>query len=153
MHRTRNALKLMTAVAALTVCGCVSGCVSVDARTTPTRPPAAPPAAPPARQQGGGAQQTQIVQAPAREALDSVMPPDAPSPPPPPKAEQPDAPRHHHRPRAEQPRHHPAAPTKRHHRPAPAPPASGDICALGQGYGGWQPDSPEARICREAYGN
>ncbi|MFD9820858.1 hypothetical protein [Streptomyces violascens] len=150
MHRTRNALRLMTAVAALTVCGCVSGCVSVDARTTPTRPPAAPPARPP----GGGAPQTQIVQAPAREALNSVMPPDAPSPspPPPPKAEQPDAPRHHHHPRAEQPEHHPAAPRKRHPRPAP-PPASGDICALGEGYGGWRPDSPEARICREAYGN
>ncbi|MFD7167963.1 hypothetical protein [Streptomyces violascens] len=152
MHRTRNALKLMTAVAALTVCGCVSGCVSVDARTTPTRPPAAPPARPP----GGGAPQTQIVQAPAREALDSAMPPDAPSPspppPPPPKAEQPDAPRHHHHPRAEQPEHHPAAPRKRHPRPAP-PPASGDICALGEGYGGWRPDSHEARICREAYGN
>ncbi|WP_438294955.1 hypothetical protein [Streptomyces sp. HUAS TT7] len=151
MHRTRNALKLMTAVAALTVCGCVSGCVSVDARTAPTQPPAAPPA----RQQGGGPSQPRIVQAPARETLDSVMPPDAPSPsaPPPPRAEQPDVPRHHHHARAEQPRHHPAAPRKRHPRPAPAPPASGGICALGQGYGGWQPDSPEARICREAYGN
>ncbi|WP_406509555.1 hypothetical protein [Streptomyces sp. NBC_00212] len=151
MHRTRNALKLMTAVAALTVCGCVSGCVSVDARTTPSQPPAAPPARP----QGEVAPQPQIVQAPAREALDTVLPPDtpSPSPPPPPKAEQPDAPRHHHHSRAEQPRHYPAAPRKQHPRPAPAPPASGGICALGQGYGGWQADSPEARICREAYGN
>lgn len=152
MHRTRNALKLMTALAALTVCGCLSGCVSVDARTTPAQRPA-----PPTRQHGEVA--PQVVQAPAREALDTLTPPDAPSPSlppsptPPPKAEHRHAPRPHHHPRAEQPRHHPAAPRKQHPRPAPAPPAAGGICALGQGYGGWQADSPEARICREAYGN
>ncbi|MHC0432889.1 hypothetical protein ACX6XY_22340 [Streptomyces sp. O3] len=26
------------------------------------------------------------------------------------------------------------------------------LCGLGERYGGWAPDSPEARICQEAYG-
>ncbi|SBT95409.1 hypothetical protein GA0115233_11351, partial [Streptomyces sp. DI166] len=27
-----------------------------------------------------------------------------------------------------------------------------DVCALGRKYGGWRADSPEARICEQAYG-
>jgi hypothetical protein len=27
-----------------------------------------------------------------------------------------------------------------------------DVCALGRKYGGWQADSPEAVICKQAYG-
>jgi hypothetical protein len=27
-----------------------------------------------------------------------------------------------------------------------------DVCALGRKYGGWKPDSPEAVICKGAYG-
>ena len=27
-----------------------------------------------------------------------------------------------------------------------------DVCALGKKYGGWQQDSPEAVVCRQAYG-
>jgi hypothetical protein len=27
-----------------------------------------------------------------------------------------------------------------------------DVCALGRQYGGWRPGSPEATICKEAYG-
>ncbi|WP_327322135.1 hypothetical protein OG735_06270 [Streptomyces sp. NBC_01210] len=41
--------------------------------------------------------------------------------------------------------------------PAPGPPvlpaARPDICALGEEYGRLPPDSPQARICREIYGN
>jgi hypothetical protein len=31
-------------------------------------------------------------------------------------------------------------------------PGSAGVCELGESYGGWQPDSPAARICRQAYG-
>ncbi|MFF3324813.1 hypothetical protein [Streptomyces sp. NPDC002889] len=34
----------------------------------------------------------------------------------------------------------------------PVPAVGRDVCALGEGYGGWRPDSPGARICRDAYG-
>ncbi|MFI6685102.1 hypothetical protein [Streptomyces sp. NPDC050485] len=151
MHRTTNALKLLTAAAALTVCGCVSGCVSVEARPAPARPPA-----PPARHQERVG--PQIVQAPAREGLDTVPPANTPPPPLPaaPEAVEPEAPAvpHHRRGRTEAPAPRPAAkPRKKHPRPAPALPSMGDICALGTGYGGWSKDSPQARICREAYGN
>ncbi|RCH70694.1 hypothetical protein DT019_04180 [Streptomyces sp. SDr-06] len=146
MHRTRNALGLLTAAA--TLCGCLSGCVSVEARPTPTEPPPPSP-----RRQGEVA--PRIVQAPAREALSTILPPDTPSPPPParaPRAAPPDPARHEHHRRAQQPHPPSAAPGK--HRPHPAaPPAAGDVCALGRSYGGWRDDSPEARICHDAYGN
>ncbi|MEW2349242.1 hypothetical protein AB0904_16385 [Streptomyces sp. NPDC006684] len=66
-----------------------------------------------------------------------------------------------------------AAPTRAHTPPAapPAPPrraaphreqrearppargnGGGGVCALGRTYGGWPADSPQARICRDAYG-
>ncbi|MFE3522380.1 hypothetical protein ACFXOD_12415 [Streptomyces sp. NPDC059161] len=154
MHRTRNALKLLTAAAALTVCGCVSGCVSVQAR-----PASAPPPAQPTRHDRDHDQRVgpQVVQAPAREALDPVMPPSTPPPrPATPKAAEPEAPtrRHHPRGRPGAHGHRPAThpPTMRP-RPGPALPPTGGICALGKGYGGWADDSPEARICRDTYGN
>jgi hypothetical protein len=54
----------------------------------------------------------------------------------------------------------PAEPRRRTpHRKADPPPAlpkipatAADVCALGTGYGGWHPNSPEARICRDTYG-
>ncbi|MFC7310558.1 hypothetical protein ACFQVC_40890 [Streptomyces monticola] len=51
------------------------------------------------------------------------------------------------------PRATPAAPAARAPKapPAKAPPGAG-VCALGKQYGGWEPDSPQARICRENYG-
>ncbi|GAA4108489.1 hypothetical protein [Streptomyces hundungensis] len=159
MHRTRNALRLLTAAATLAVCGCVAGCVAVGGGPAPAAPPA-----PPARQQQASA----AVQAPAREALDTVQPPDAPSPvaptapapPTPPEQEphaRPDPPRRERRSGAEEqePTHHPfATPGRRRPRSAPPQPApGGDLCALGRRYGGWREDSPEARICRATYGN
>ncbi|MEU6173786.1 hypothetical protein ABZ832_17915 [Streptantibioticus parmotrematis] len=48
---------------------------------------------------------------------------------------------------------------RRHHgggggeRVAPRAPAGGaDVCALGEAYGHWAPDSPAARICHQTYG-
>ncbi|MEU9100679.1 hypothetical protein [Streptomyces sp. NPDC048361] len=153
MHRTGNALRLLTTLAALAVCGCASGCVSVEAGPAPSPPP--DPAV------GRRSHVSpQIVQPPAREALDAITPtgpaatpPLAPSPPPPPAVtDRPEAAHHGRRHRTEQPRHQPAAPGKRHSGAAPATPVSGDVCALGQGYGHWRDDSPEARICHQVYG-
>ncbi|MER0444411.1 hypothetical protein ABR738_07450 [Streptomyces sp. Edi4] len=148
MHRTSNALRLLMSVTALAVCGCVTGCVSVEAG-----PPHSPPPAPPARQRSHPL--PQVVQPPAREALEAVDPTDSPAPAPPPLSGTgpPRAVRQVPRHRAEQPAPRPAAPRTRHPRTYPAMPALGDVCALGQGYGGWRADSPEARICRETYGN
>jgi hypothetical protein len=98
------------------------------------------------------------VQAPVIEVLESIAPAKtdepAPSRPAAPRvrhAERSDVPRH------DAPRHHPAA----HHRtpPAPrvgavAPPVTAsDVCALGRQYGGWRPDSAQARICHQTYGH
>ncbi|KOG08036.1 hypothetical protein ADK35_42515, partial [Streptomyces viridochromogenes] len=30
---------------------------------------------------------------------------------------------------------------------------NGDVCALGKKYGGWQPGSPESKICEQTYGH
>ncbi|NGO47188.1 hypothetical protein, partial [Streptomyces ureilyticus] len=32
-------------------------------------------------------------------------------------------------------------------------PSNQGMCDLGRRYGGWQPDSPEAAICKETYGS
>ncbi|MET9364211.1 hypothetical protein ABZX93_25325 [Streptomyces sp. NPDC006632] len=149
MHRTRNALRLLTTVAALAVCGCVSGCVSVESGPAPSPPPA------PAADSGRSSRLSpQIAQPPAREALEAIAPTSPPAaPPPPPVADRRQAVGHGRHHRTEQPRHQPAAPATPHPRPAPAPPVSGDVCALGQGYAGWRADSPEARICHQVYGH
>ncbi|MCT9088463.1 hypothetical protein N4G70_06225 [Streptomyces sp. ASQP_92] len=153
MHRTPNTLRLLAAVTALSLSGCLVGCVSVEADRAPA-PPSGPPAVP--RPQATA----RIAQAPAREALETVMPPDAASSPPtaaapaPEEPARPDPPRRGRRPGAERTGGRPAAPrTKRHPRTAPAPAAPAGICALGQAYGGWRDDSPQARICRETYGS
>lgn len=38
-------------------------------------------------------------------------------------------------------------------KPVPKNPKSADMCALGRTYGGWRADSPEAVICKQAYGS
>ncbi|MGP9022094.1 hypothetical protein ACT1U9_27320 [Streptomyces sp. BR1] len=143
MHRTRNAARLLVGVAALTV----SGCVTVE-----RGPGERPPAPPPPRLTSERADRRvapQIVQAPAREALDTALPPmpspRASTPAPAPAPRRPDR-VPHPRPR---PTAHRAAPP-----PAPAPPpvTTDDVCAMGRSLGGWTPDSPASRICDEAYG-
>ncbi|MFD9790154.1 hypothetical protein ACFWXK_04300 [Streptomyces sp. NPDC059070] len=144
MQRTRTAVGLLAGVAVLAA----SGCVTVE------RGPAHGPPPPPPERAGERPAldvRPQIVQAPVREALDAVLPPDpapraaAPAPVAPPRP----------RPRAAAPRPRPAP---RPARPAPVPvpvpsPLIGDdVCDLGRSLGGWRPGSPEARICEESYG-
>ncbi|MEU7388551.1 hypothetical protein [Streptomyces tanashiensis] len=164
MHGTRTTVKILVgaAVAAL------AGCVSVDA------PPTAPTPAPaPAADTVRPAQDVapQIVEGPAREALEAALPapPASAAPRASPSAE------HHRRavtpPRPETP--HPDPVPHRRERPRPTvrpdlpqppglrelrrlpgnPPVSRtDVCDLGERYGGWRPGSDPARICHGAYG-
>ncbi|MEN8654324.1 hypothetical protein ABCR94_27950 [Streptomyces sp. 21So2-11] len=159
MHRTKTSALILVGV----VVSAVSGCVAVQ-----PRPAHAPPTEPPRLSQDV---QPQIVQAPAREALDAVLPP-SPAPAPPGGGAVREEPRRTAavRPAPAPPRQAPAAPAappKAADRPprilpslpVPVPVPAGavagtgaDVCALGEGYGGWRPDSPETRICRETYG-
>ncbi|MFF2522761.1 hypothetical protein [Streptomyces liangshanensis] len=134
----------------------VSGCVAVDPGTAPvprpeTRTPVARPEVEP-----------QIVQAPAREALDAVLPvPERKSAPATPPdtgrtgRAQPDT-RSVHRSEAPpakpkpKPREQPVE--RRRTLPTGTPHLIRDVCALGETYGSWSEDSPQARICRDAYG-
>ncbi|MFD8209701.1 hypothetical protein ACFV2S_25295 [Streptomyces sp. NPDC059695] len=161
MHGTRTTAKILVgaAVAAL------AGCVSVDAPpSVPTPSPApAPDTVRPARDAA-----PQIVEGPAREALEAALPTGPPSPAP--RATPPSG--QHRRtavpPRAQAP--HPASVPERRERPRPAarpdppglPRLTGlpghpavthvDVCDLGERYGGWAPGSDQARICQGAYG-
>ncbi|MET8829416.1 hypothetical protein ABZX40_26180 [Streptomyces sp. NPDC004610] len=163
MHRTTTTATLLVtvAVAALT------GCTTVHRPSAPA--PAATPVRPPVPEPDGSAG-PQIVQAPAREALEMIGParPSAdrrrapagrPAAPPPSTS-------------APVPRPKTPRATPRPRTPAPAPrPTRGptalpgladsigrdvrrrtDVCALGRQYGGWGPNSPESRICERTYG-
>ncbi|MEU5954262.1 hypothetical protein [Streptomyces sp. NPDC047525] len=151
MHRTTTAATLLVSVAVTAV----SGCVSVE------RQPASGPSlasAPPPAPRTDGDSRPRVVEAPAREALELIGPPRGPAPratgtaptvpaaPPrtanPAQRSGPPPQRHGHRPEAVEP---PAIPT--------AAPTNPDLCALGKKYGGWQPGSPEAVICEDAYGH
>lgn len=154
VHRTTTTATLLVTVAV----SALSGCVTVQ------RPPASGPPAParsasPSVPRPDGQAEQRIVQAPAREALEMVEPSRRPEHgPPQPRRAAPAAPPKQHR-HVEAP-HHTAHPE--HRRPqAPrgeAPDVSGsvrrtpDVCALVERYGGWRPDSPQARICKQTYG-
>ncbi|MFI0239306.1 hypothetical protein [Streptomyces sp. NPDC016845] len=160
-----SASLLLTAAAVLAVTA--SGCVSVQAPDGRGRH--APSATAPAPRPDGHAGRP-LVQAPVREALERTgrAPHHTPA-----------APRtgaaHTEAPRTGTP-HTQAPPVRRpprHTAPAPAPkppprgaapgpavrpaapepPARTDVCALGHAYGHWAPDSPQAVICRDAYGS
>lgn len=144
----------------------VSGCVSVTAR---------PAAVPAPRSETDGHPRTrvepQIVQPPAREALEAVAPAPTPSGPAGPAAHTPPAGARGGAPTPAAPapaapgppRHPPVHPPK-HRTPAPSPaprpgpagppaPAAGaGLCALGTTYGHWPAGSPQARICDRTYG-
>ncbi len=146
----------------------LAGCVAVD-----TPPPAPAPASTPAasansvRPAQGGA--PQILEGPAREALEAALPAPAPGATPSVRP----APRPAHPPRTGAARPAPVPPRpERPARPVPdrpaltelpelpetrlpaAPPRSrAEVCALGERYGGWAPGSDPARICRGAYGS
>ncbi|MGW6273686.1 hypothetical protein [Streptomyces sp. NPDC055060] len=157
MHRTTTTTAtLLTTVAVATL----AGCVSVERQ--PASGPSAASAPPPAPRTDG-ASRPRVVEAPAREALELIGPPRSPAP----RATGTAPTLSAAPPRAANPARHakPAdpPPRRRAHRPeAAAPPAlptalpkpeRPDLCALGKEYGGWQPGSPEATICQDAYGH
>lgn len=160
VHRTTTTATLLVTVAV----SALSGCVTVQRPVAPG-PPAAPslPAAP----RPDGQAEPQIVQAPAREALELIGPsreakPGAPAT----HRAAPPSPAQEQAPRQQPPRTHPEHPahpahpeTRRPPHPhveipdvATAVPKNPDVCGLGKRYGGWRKDSPEARICEQTYG-
>lgn len=55
-------------------------------------------------------------------------------------------------PRRRAPDQWPAAPSAAPAPPTALPDAAAQLCALGERYGGWAPDSPESHICDRTYG-
>ncbi|MEU1938256.1 hypothetical protein ACH49O_16160 [Streptomyces coeruleorubidus] len=170
MHRTTTTATLLVTVAVSALTGC----------TTVRHPPVpGPPAAPsrPSASQPGERTETQIVQAPAREALQLIEESRRPEPtaaasrPATPPAASPERMRpppgtRDVRPRPARPERRDPAPRspRRPHTDLPDVsqsvrqnvsenvPDHTDVCALGRRYGGWRADSPEATICRDTYG-
>ncbi|MFI6934349.1 hypothetical protein [Streptomyces sp. NPDC050287] len=158
MHRTTTTATLLVTVAVSALAGCV----------TVQRPPApGPPTAPsrPSAPRPDGPAEPQVVQAPAREALEMTDPSRHPKPaagpsaPAQPRQQLP--PRTHPARRADpegpEPRHPDAGQRRRPRVDTPDltrtfPGNQQDVCALGKKYGGWRADSPEAMICDQAYG-
>ncbi|MFD5569195.1 hypothetical protein [Streptomyces cadmiisoli] len=151
MHRTTTTVTLLVTMAA----SALAGCATVHRPAGPAGPQTQSPATRP-----DGRTQPQIVQAPAREALERIGPSRHPRPtaptapvtssepgrtavPAPPKEAEPRAPRE-----PSQPARSPSA---------RVPDTSGalrettDVCALGRDYGGWRSDSPQAVICERTY--
>ncbi|MER7677590.1 hypothetical protein [Streptomyces sp. NPDC096934] len=157
MHRTTTTATLLVTVAV----SALAGCVTVQRPAAPG--PASAPTLPSPRPDGRAVER--VVQAPGQEALQFVGPSPKPSP-----EESRATGRHHAAPPAQAApqvpaqRHAPAAPHARpkphgsaHHTAAPPPaarvPKVQDVCALGRKYGGWNPGSPEAVICKGTYGH
>ncbi|MEG8280931.1 hypothetical protein [Streptomyces sp. AHA2] len=166
MHRTTTAATLLVTAAVAALAGC----------TTVRQPPAPGPSAPPSAPRQEDRSRSPVVQAPAREFLQRIEESHEPEPaaapsgraaPPAAAATDPGRPPREARaphPRPDRPR--PAARGPQRPRTGAPPDVSGpvrreageqvpggtDVCALGRRYGGWRPDSPEARICRDTYG-
>ncbi|MFJ6983937.1 MULTISPECIES: hypothetical protein [unclassified Streptomyces] len=150
MQRTTTTATLLLTVTVSALAGCVTvqHPPAPGASGTPARPSVPRP---------DGRAGTRVVQAPAQEALERVAPerraatvatpaaPPSPAPPPRPHRAAPAAPHHE----------------RRTHPDVRLPDADAlrdqvrrttDVCALGEQYGGWRADSPEAVICGETYG-
>ncbi|MEU7030825.1 hypothetical protein AB0A60_29575 [Streptomyces sp. NPDC046275] len=155
MHGTRTPLSLLAGVA---MAAALTGCVAVEP----------PPAAPAPAASGGAASPAgqdvapQIVPGPAREALEAALP-DPPEPRAAVERRRTDAPSAPAAPRrTERPRPS-AVPQQKHPRPRTpevhvpgvpeVPRDRAGVCALGQAYGGWSPDSPQARLCKGTHGH
>ncbi|WP_282793313.1 hypothetical protein [Streptomyces sp. CC224B] len=170
MRRSTTTMALLVSVTVTAV----SGCVGVD--RTSAGPGGAAPTGSPERSAGAGDRPPPVPEptqapghdrlqragappaVPARAATIGTAPaPAAPAPPdPPPTAAPADAPVRVDRP-PKPPRPEPRQrPPRRPEKPS-RPPAQArgetDICALGERFGRWRPDSPEAVICREVYGD
>ncbi|KOU59930.1 hypothetical protein ADK57_31980 [Streptomyces sp. MMG1533] len=141
----------------------LSGCVTVQ-RPPVTGPSAAP--AQPSAPRPDGETEPQIVQAPAREALEMIEPsrrPDpsssasrAAAPAAPPQAQEPPGRSHpahpaHPEPRRPQVGRPGKPPVEIPDVAKPIPKDAKDVCALGKQYGGWRADSPESVICEQTY--
>ncbi|MBT3153928.1 hypothetical protein HTV45_24175 [Streptomyces sp. CHD11] len=160
VHRTTTTATLLVTVAV----SALSGCMTVQ------RPLAPGPATAPAgtAPRPVGTNETQIVQAPASEALEMVGTPRPPAATASPShragrgaAPDPDpADGRNGQPRSARPEPDRAVPPRRPPVELPditasvRPGAGGgaDLCALGREYGGWRADSPEAAICQDTYG-
>ncbi|MGI5424429.1 hypothetical protein [Streptomyces sp. CA-179760] len=166
MHRTTTTATLLVTVAV----SALSGCVKVQDPPVPG-PPATPsrPSAP--------RPEEQVVQAPAREALELIEGSRRPTPAAStsrpatrpaatPEQGQPPSGTRDARPHPARPERQAPAPRGRPQRPPGGlpdisesvrqdvhknVPKNADVCALGTRYGGWRPDSPEATICRDTY--
>ncbi|MEU5986189.1 hypothetical protein [Streptomyces sp. NPDC047434] len=150
MHGTRTTVKILVGVAV----AALSGCVSVEAGPVDPAPPG--DVGRPTRDAA-----PQIVEGPAREALEAALPappPDRPAPSAPPEGRE--QRRNAGGPAAHPGRGHASAVPEQHGRrdrtavdhPLPKPPRHrGDVCDLGERYGGWRPDSDQAKICRGTY--
>jgi hypothetical protein len=158
VHRTTTTAALLVTVAV----SALSGCTRVDGPATPAPPTDTVPSQPTAPRPDGSAR-PRVVQAPAREALGMVGPSRHPEHTATPVPRRPAAaPAAGHRPPHAPPapaapaRPHPDHPRRSHidvpEAPRPVPKAP-DVCTLGRKYGGWRGDSPEAVICRQAYGH
>lgn len=165
VHRTTTTATLLVTVAVTAL----SGCVTIQHPIAPGPPPA--PSQPSVPRPDVRAE-PQIVQAPAREALELIGPDRKPARAPrtPQAAGEP----HHPAgaapvappaaapappPRRTKPKKRPPKPERRHTQPRVELPEvsrpvreNTDVCALGKKYGGWGKDSPQTVICKEAYG-
>lgn len=165
MHRTTTTATLLVTVAVTAL----SGCVTVQHPIAPGPPPAPSQASVPRPE---NLAEPQIVQAPAREALELIGPDHTPTQ----AVRAPRAPEEPHRPaaassppapaaapapppRRTKPKQRPPKPEHRHTQPRIVLPdvsrpvrENTDVCALGRKYGGWGKDSPQTVICKEAYG-
>ncbi|MFI6406311.1 hypothetical protein [Streptomyces sp. NPDC050548] len=159
MHRTTTTATLLVTVAV----SALSGCVTVQRPPAPA-PPAAPSQASVPRPDGSA--EPQVVQAPAREALELIDPSHRPkpvahpphhAPAPPSRAAQAPVPVPRSHPH---PHPHPHTKPRRPTQPGAdipdvvksVPKNTSDVCALGRKYGGWQSDSPQSIICGQTYG-
>ncbi|WP_406370120.1 hypothetical protein OG788_09510 [Streptomyces sp. NBC_00647] len=156
MYRTTTTATLLVTVAVTALSGCMT-VQPVPASGSPSAPSGAGVPHPDSKAK------PQIVQAPAREALERVGPPRKPSPD--------EAARHRSTPPPQGPQAVAPVPPPQRSRPAPhaeprhpkprvaRPPGTSDLpkrsdlCALGRKYGGWTADSPEAVICAKTYGH
>ncbi|MDI3407526.1 hypothetical protein [Streptomyces cavernicola] len=171
MHRTRTAATLLITLTA----SAVSGCVSVGGAVAPqSRADAAEPQPLPQADRGGS--EPRLVTAPAHEAL-RMMAPAAPesvdslrTPERPKRDRSPASAASGPGPDSGSDTARGGGPAQseqqgRHRRAAGASPLPGvhlppesllpgtDLCGLGERYGRWAPESPQARICRAEYGS
>lgn len=148
VQRTTTTATLLVTVAV----AALSGCVTVQRPLAPG-PASAPP--PGAGHDAAGREESPVVQAPAREALEMVDPPASPGASPsaattsaarPPRPDTPSDARNGQE-RSQQSRS-PQLPEPGRSLES----GNSDVCALGREYGGWPADSPQARICQDTYG-